>query len=109
MGKIQTRTQMKLEPPDLHHLNAAEGWLGLGDHLEATAELLQITPDLNAHPKVLEVRWHLHAKAREWNACVLVAEKLVKAAPDCPHGWLSRSAALYYSRRTQEAHDLLLP
>jgi hypothetical protein len=100
---------MKLEPPDLHHLNAAEGWLGLGDHLEAGEELRKISLAHHSHPGVLEVRWHIHAKAREWSACVVIAEELVTAAPDCPHGWLSRSAALYYSRRTREAHDLLLP
>ena len=30
--------------PDQQHLNAAEGWLGLGDHLSANEELEQITP-----------------------------------------------------------------
>ena len=32
-----------LAPPDTHHLRAALGWLELGNHVEANAELEQIT------------------------------------------------------------------
>jgi hypothetical protein len=37
-----------LSPPDTHHLRAAEGWLELGNHLEANAELENIMPELRA-------------------------------------------------------------
>jgi hypothetical protein len=43
--------------PDIHHLRTAVGWLELGNHLEADAELDNITPVLRAHPDVLEIRW----------------------------------------------------
>ena len=46
---------MKLEHPDTLHLEAAQGWLGLGNHLEADKELDNITPALRSHPDVLEV------------------------------------------------------
>ncbi len=45
-----------LSPADHHHLQAAEGWLGLGCPLEAGQELEQITPPLQAHPAVLALR-----------------------------------------------------
>ena len=45
-----------LEPPDSFHLEAAVGWLELGNHLEANEELDQITASLRAHPDVLLVR-----------------------------------------------------
>jgi hypothetical protein len=33
-----------LQPPDSHHLNAAVGWLELGNDIEATEELDKIKP-----------------------------------------------------------------
>ena len=35
-----------LEPPDSFHLLAAQGWLELGNHVEANEELDKITPQL---------------------------------------------------------------
>lgn len=56
--------------PDSHHLRAAQGWLELGNHLEADKELDEITPQLRTHPDVLEVRWHIYAHAEKWEASV---------------------------------------
>ena len=47
--------------PDQRFLNAAEGWLGLGDHLAANEELENITPQFRAHPLVLEVRYQIRS------------------------------------------------
>jgi hypothetical protein len=44
-----------LQAIDLNILRAAEGWLELGNHLEANEELENITPKLRAHPDVLEI------------------------------------------------------
>ncbi len=98
-----------LETSDLHHLQAAEGWLELGNHLEANEELEKITPQVRAHPMVLVVRWKIYAQARKWDVCVDLAEALVKLAPDDPFGWIHRSYALHELKRTQEAWDRLLP
>ncbi len=46
-----------LEPPDSLHLQAAQDWLELGNHIEANEELEKSTPQLCAHPMVLAVRW----------------------------------------------------
>jgi hypothetical protein len=54
----------KLSPPDSHHLKAAEGWLGLGNYLEANDELENIGPQMRAHPDVLEIRWEIYAKEK---------------------------------------------
>jgi tetratricopeptide (TPR) repeat protein len=96
-----------LEPPDSHHLNAAEGWLELGNELEATAELEQISRDLRAHPDVLTLRWQIHAKAREWDACVEVAQAMMRVAPDRADAWIHHSFALHELKRTQAAYDHL--
>jgi hypothetical protein len=39
----------RLEPPDSLHLQAAQGWLELGNHVEADAELDK-TPSCRAAP-----------------------------------------------------------
>ena len=98
-----------LEHPDVHHLRAAQGWLELGNHLEANEELERITPQLRAHPDVLEVRWAIYANAKKWEACVDIADAIIKLAPDRAEAWIHRSFALHELKRTQEAFDQLLP
>ena len=60
----------ELTPPDSHYLLAAQGWLELGDHLEADKELDEITPELRVHPDVLEIRWQIYAKEKQLLACL---------------------------------------
>jgi len=83
-----------LEAPDCHHLRAAEGWLELGSPTEAAAELSLIAPNHQRHPDVLEMRWALHAQARQWGAALEAARELVLAAPDRSSGWLHQAYAL---------------
>jgi tetratricopeptide (TPR) repeat protein len=99
----------ELGTPDSHHLNAAQGWLELGNHSEANEELAKISASLVNHPEVLEVRWAVHAAGKRWPTCVEVAETLVKVAPDYLLGWIHRSYALHELKRTREAFNLLLP
>ena len=98
-----------LEPPDSIHLKAAEGWLELGDHVEANEELEKVTPTLRAHPDVLELRWQIYAKEKKWGACVDIAEAVIKLDSNRPDAWIHRSFALHELKRTQEAFDHLLP
>jgi hypothetical protein len=46
-----------LEAPDSIHLQAAEGWIVLGNYAEANDELEQIAAANRAHPDVLQLRW----------------------------------------------------
>jgi tetratricopeptide (TPR) repeat protein len=94
---------------DKRHLEAAQGWLELGNDREANEALEQITPQLRAHPDVLEVRWQIYAKGKKWEACVDIAAAIIKLAPDRPDAWIHRSFALHELKRTQEAFDHLLP
>jgi predicted Zn-dependent protease len=98
-----------LEPQDAMHLNAAEGWLGLGNCVEANAELEQITPAMRSHPDVLEVRYEFFAKEKRWEACVDIASAIVKLVPESSFGWIHRSFALHELKRTKEALENLLP
>jgi len=62
-----------LEPPDCVHLQAAQGWLALGDHAKANEELEKMTPELLAHPAVLNVHWGVYASAKNWKATLHIA------------------------------------
>jgi len=97
-----------LEPPDNFHIRAAQGWLELGNHVEADEELEKITPERRAHPAVLEVRWEIYAKAKKWDAALEIASALVQLVPERPLGWVHRSFCLHELERTAEARDNLL-
>ena len=98
-----------LQPPDSHHLLAAQGWLELGNHVEANQELENIAPTLRAHPYVLEMRWQIYAVAKDWDAALAIASSLVTMTPENPFGWIHRSFSLHELKRTAEARDNLLP
>lgn len=85
-----------LEPPDSHFVNAATGWLGLGNWREARAELLNIDPALAGHPEVLLVKYEISAKAGEWESAEESARKLAELTPGEPGAW---TALAYATRR----------
>ena len=99
----------RLEPPGSHHLDAAQGWLGLGDCQSALDELELIDPVMRSHPDVLAVRCDIYTAAMKWPEVVAVAWTLVNLNPDRPSGWVRRSFALHGLKQTQQAFDLLLP
>lgn len=100
-----------LEPPEAHYVNAAIGWLELGNPAEARAELAHLDPARQTHPDVLEVRWALAAEEENWAEGLEIAGELVQVAPGRASGWLHRAYAL---RRVpegglQQAREALLP
>jgi len=97
-----------LQPPDSQHLEAAQGWLDLGNHIEASAELEKIAPENRAHPDVLQVRWRIFAKAGKWDVCLDIATTLTKLTPDRRFGWLHLASSLRKLDRTTEAKDVLV-
>lgn len=94
---------------ELRHVLAAEGWVVLGDIDEAETELGHIAPASHGHPMVLEVRWRLAAKRKNWEACVELGRALTAVAPEEANGWINHAYALHELKRTQEAWDLLSP
>src|SRR5262245_66624405 len=97
---------MDLLPSDRHSLRAAEGWLELGNAIEAAAELGQVGKDAAGHPDVLHLRWQIHRKAKEWEECFTVARRLTESAPSDPRAWTALAQTYYYTTRLQEAYDL---
>ena len=97
-----------LTPSDAFRLQAAEGWLELGNHLEAARELEGVAPELHRHPAVLKLRWGISAAEKKWDAAVELASVLIQIDPEDPVGWVQHSFALHELKRTTEARDNLL-
>jgi tetratricopeptide (TPR) repeat protein len=96
-----------LPHPDNQHLEAAEGWLELGNYLEANEELEKITPQLRAHPYVLEMRYKIYDAAGRWEMALEVARGLMRILPDNQWGYFYTAYALHELKRTQEAYDVV--
>jgi len=96
------------QPPDTFYLQAAQGWLELGNHVEANLELENIAPELQAHPAVLRLRWGVFAAAKNWEEALEIAARLIHLYPEDPLGWVHRSYTLHELKRTAEARDNLL-
>jgi predicted Zn-dependent protease len=99
-----------LDAPDSFHVQAAEGWLGLGDVESASNELREISAAERTHPAVLTVRYQIYAKAKQWDTAVEVASDLVKMLPDKSFTWINLA---YATRRKTggsipEAKNILL-
>ena len=92
-----------LEPHDQHHLQAAQGWFELGNCIEASKELDEISPTMRGHPAVLEVRYHIYAAAKKWEYAADIAKAISELDPDSPFGWIQEAYALHELKKTQEA------
>jgi tetratricopeptide (TPR) repeat protein len=99
----------KFPYPDNKHLEAAEGWLGLGNWREANEELENITPKLRAHPYVLELRYEIYSAAKKWDGAVEIAGTMARLLPDNPWGHFHLAFSLHELKRTKEAYETLKP
>ena len=55
-------------PADKFHVDAASGWIGLGDLPSARDELKQVSAELRNHPAVLMVQSELLFAEENWEA-----------------------------------------
>jgi hypothetical protein len=77
-----------LDLTDQRHLDAADGWLGLGDWREANEELECITSQMRAHPSVLFVRYHVYAMAKKWEGAADIGRALSELVPQNSFGYV---------------------
>lgn len=98
------------EPPDVHYMDAAQGWLELGDASSALAELTRVNPSLKNHPDVLLLIWDIRAALGHWNDAFNIGEELMRVIPDDFRSAVNRSIALRYmpGGGLQLAYDDLL-
>lgn len=80
----------------------------LGCPLEASRELEHLDAALQAHPSVLDLRWHIYRDAGRWDACFETAHAMTEAVPEDPQGWLLLAQTFYFTYRFQEALDLIV-
>ena len=97
-----------LRRQDAIQLEAAEGWLELGNAVEANDELEGIAPQYQVHPDVLELRWRIYAAAKKWDACLRVAETLADQTPRSATAWLRLATSLHMLDQTEDACETLL-
>jgi len=90
------------------HVDAADGWLSLGNHVEASAELGKVQSKNGRHPDVLQARWLVCAKAEKWDVCLDLATAITQVAPERRLGWLHRAHSLGKMGRISEAKEVLL-
>ena len=76
------------------HLEAAAGWIQLGDYDSANDELEKIRAEWRAHPDVLDMRWFIYSHHEQWDACLDIASAIVKMASDRVWGWIHKAYAL---------------
>lgn len=99
----------ELEPPDIHFLSAAVGWIELGLPQEAHGELARMSPVARAHADVLGVEWDLCERENRWQDAFEIATRIVNVDQSRTTGWINRSYALHALGRTAEASAALLP
>ena len=100
-----------LPHPDNLHLDAAAGWLMLGDSVSAWQELDRMTAESRLSPAALELAWASYVSQADWQGAYQVGETLVQVAPALPTGWIHRA---YAARRMPgggltRAWELLAP
>ena len=84
----------QLQHPDPMHLEAAAGWIQLGDYDSANDELEKIRTEWHTHPDVLDLRWLIYAHHEQGDACLDIASAIVKIASDRVWGWVHKAYAL---------------
>lgn len=99
----------ELDYSALRQLQAAEGWLGLGDWREAERELGQIPPQLRSCSEARRVQCEIRSAAGDWEEAARIAKHLMESEPKDPFGYVRSAYALHELKRTQEAWDTLLP
>ncbi len=87
---------------DRRHLEAAKGWIGLGNWSEANDELDRISPASRAGAEVLMMRARIYEKTQKLGHALSLAR-------DMAHGDPIQTAYRLRVHHPAEARDMLLP
>jgi len=97
----------ELPNADRFQIEAAEGWLMLGNPVEANEELEKISPKYRRHPAALSMRWQVYATAEWWEAAWIVSQALCEALPNSAEAWICQANSVRKYKGTWEALELL--
>jgi predicted Zn-dependent protease len=93
---------------DRFYLDAAVGWLLLGNLVEAKINLDRITPLGRLQPEAMLTRWQVFIQLKEWEQAHHLARAFTRLCPLLPAGWVCLSYTLYRMDRHEEARKVLL-
>lgn len=96
-----------LPHPNNHQVQAAQGWLELGNYGEATKALDQVEPPYRLHLDVLVTRWSIASAAKQWEQCMHIGHSISRLYPDNPYGYIHHAFALHALSRTRNAKTVL--
>ena len=91
-----------------NHLQAAEGWLDLGNHVEAHNELETLPHDQRNAPEVLKLRCRIYRQAEKWDYLAILAESCYGAHPQEAQFLIDWAWAEYRQGRRERAAVILL-
>jgi predicted Zn-dependent protease len=94
--------------PDRHYLEAAVGWMLLGNLSESRLELDQISALGRLQPQAMLVRWQVYIRLAEVDHAHHLARAFTRLCPSLPVGWICLSYTLYQMGRWEEAWEVLL-
>lgn len=97
----------ELPNADRFQIEAAEGWLMLGNPVEANEELEKVSPEYRRHPAALAVRWQVYAAAEWWEAAWIVSKVLCEVLPESAEAWICQANSVRRYKGVFEALDLL--
>lgn len=88
-------------------ITAAQGYVELGLHEEARAELSHLPTSLQGRSDVLEISVLCLMNGHRWAEALATAQKLCALEPDQPGGYIHLAFCLHELGRTEEALDVL--
>jgi hypothetical protein len=96
---------MSLSLADIHHLEAAEGWLAARDWANCFDELECVDYDNRGDGRELALRWKLYNQSRQYVPAANLALGIQRRFPHDPAGCVWRAVSLTALGCTQEAYD----
>jgi predicted Zn-dependent protease len=86
---------------------AAQGYVELGLHEEARAELSRLPPKEKSRVDVIELTLLCQMHDQSWHEALELAQRLCRLEPDQPGGFIHAAFCLHELGRTEEALELL--
>jgi uncharacterized protein HemY len=88
-------------------LTAAEGFIDLDMHLQASEELDRIAQHSRHQPEVLAMRLRIYRALEKWRLMQAVAKALVRGAPQKIDFWLAYAFATKRAESIEKSIDIL--